>query len=466
MKNFVQNVILVLVLTILLLYSYSFLESHSGDFGLKEFYQFLTNGETEHSSDSDSVQDDMKDGVGGNGAISDGSNSDASAMSFKAVWLSYLEFNAYRRSVTDNNEEAFTEFFTRVLEHSRECDLNRIIVQVRPFGDALYASEYFPWAACISGTQGEDPGYDPLEIMVTLAHENDFAIEAWINPYRISSGSSLEELSEDNPARIWALSADSTRNVLTYDGQLYYNPSSKEVRELIIQGVQEIVTNYDVDGIHMDDYFYPVFTADNVDTDFDALEYEMNFEEGTIARTLSLADWRRQNVNELVSGLYATVNSINSNVTFGISPAGNLMNLRSDLENYVDIDTWISETGYIDYIMPQIYWGYSNTLAPFDEMLGQWCDLIDNSEVQLYIGLQLYRMGTSDTEQTDYEELQDATLIEKELEQIAETQAVNGYCFFSYQYLDVDNETYDFDSNEFSSGRKKILKKITQYLIE
>ena len=481
MKNFVQNLILVLLLTIFLLFSYAFVQKKVEHFGLTEFWHFLTHEENGQAAGEKGAgdgnlgnagQNDENQGGGQSGGqqTKQGLTQDkAATCSYRAVWLSYLEFNAYRRSVPENTEQNFRTFFQRVLNRSAKCGLNRIIVHARPFGDALYRSGYFPWAACISGTQGEDPGYDPLAVMVEMAHEKGFQIEAWINPYRVSSGSDLEELASDNAARVWALSPDKTRNVLSYDGALYYNPCSAEVQELIINGVREIVENYDVDGIHMDDYFYPVFTEENVDSAFDSLEYQEKLADGTIAANVSLADWRRQNVSALVSALHKTVKEAgkqkNRDVTFGISPAGNLSNLRSDLQYYVDIDTWVGEEGYVDYVMPQIYWGYTNDQAPFDQTLKQWMTLTKDSPVQLYVGLQLYRMGSEDDGQSDHEELQDASLIRKEITQL-QTDGVGGYCLFSYQYLDVDNKNYAFDSNEFSRKRKKILKKIARELID
>ena len=457
MKHFVQNLILVILLTILLLFSYAFVQKKTESFGLKEFCQFLTNKEAGTNRE------------GGEAAGQAGQKQEEelrqTGMERRAVWLSYLEFNAYRRSVEENTEQNFRKFFQRVLNRSEKCGLNCVIVQVRPFGDALYASGYYPWAACISGRQGEDPGYDPLAVMTEMAHAKGFRMEAWINPYRVSSGTDLNELSADNPARVWALSDDKTRNILSYDGALYFNPSSADARELICNGVREIVEKYDVDGIHMDDYFYPTFTEENVSSSFDALEYREGQEEGSIPKNCGLADWRRQNVNAMVSGVYQTIKEIRPEVSFGISPAGNLSNLRSDLQYYADVDTWVKEKGYVDYLMPQIYWGYTNDQAPFDRVLEEWKTLTEGSDVDLYIGLQLYRMGSGNTGDSDYKELQDASLVERELTQLAKTPGVGGYCLFSYQYLDVDNKNYAFDSNEFSGKRKKILKKIAREFI-
>lgn len=447
MKNLVQNLILVIALTIAILFSYAYVQDKVQSIKPSDLYHFLKNELSILQSEDNKSSDNLSD----------------KPDTYHAVWLSYLEFNSYRNSVKTNNEETFREFFQRVLDQCAQCDINHVIVHVRPFGDALYQSDYFPWAACISGKQGKNPGYDPLNIMVEMAHKNNIKIEAWINPYRISSGANISELSNDNKAKIWSKSSETERNVLTYENALYYNPASQDVQDLLNNGVKEIIEKYNVDGIHMDDYFYPTFTTDNYDKVFDAVEYENAINEHVISSNTSIADWRRENVNSLVSTLYRTIKSIDNNVTFGISPAGNLSNLRSNLEYYTDIDTWVEKEGYIDYIMPQIYWGFTNEQAPFEETLEQWIKLTKKSKVRLYIGLQLYRMGTTDKEQSDYQELQSADLITKQLN-LLQKKSIVGYCLFSYQYLDIDSETYQFDSKEFSESRKKILKEISKQL--
>ena len=447
MKNLIQNLILVIVLTIVILFSYAFVQNKLQSINPSDLYNYIKNELLLHITENKEASDQSSD----------------KQDSYHAVWLSYLEFNGYRSSVKNNNEENFRNFFQRILDQCAEYDINHVIVHVRPFGDALYQSDYFPWAACISGKQGKNPGYDPLKIMVEIAHRNNIKIEAWINPYRISSGTNVSELSDDNKAKIWSKSSETERNVLNYENALYYNPASEDVRTLISNGVKEIVENYDVDGIHMDDYFYPTFTKDNYDKVFDAVEFEDAVKNKDISRKTTIDDWRRENVNLLVSQIYKTIKSIDQNVSFGISPAGNLSNLRSNLEYYTDIDTWVEKEGYIDYIMPQIYWGFTNEQAPFEETLEQWIKLTKKSKARLYIGLQLYRMGTTDQEQSDYEELQSAELITKQLD-LLQKKSIAGYCFFSYQYLDIDSKKYQFDSNEFSESRKKILKQISQQL--
>ena len=471
MKKFIENILIIMILTIAILFSYAMIEKKISGRSSTEFINFLFSTQEKASGNTSSITFDTESSK----KEKNSSMKSADTMNYRAVWLSYLEFNSYRKSVKNNNEHNFRTFYKHILQRIKSLSYNRIIVQVRPFGDALYSSDYFPWAACISGKQGKNPGYDPLKIMTEMSHKEGIAIEAWINPYRISSGDSIQSLSKTNPAKIWFSSQNTKRNVLSYNGSLYYNPSSESVRNLIIQGVKEIVQNYNVDGIHMDDYFYPAFTEENVTTAFDAPEYKQqiktnmpstDFQSSSSSNKSStentLADWRRANVNQLVSGIYKAIKEKDPQVTFGISPAGNLDNLRNDLEYYVDIDTWVSQNGYVDYLMPQIYWGFTNKLAPFDKVTDEWVTLMTSSPVKLYIGLQLYRMGSTEPGQSDSKELQQATLIKKELSYIKQQKKIEGYCLFSYQYLDCQNKKYHFDAEQFSAKRKKILNQIVK----
>ena len=471
MKKFIENILIIMILTIAILFSYAMIEKKISGRSSTEFINFLFSTQEKASGNTSSITFDTESSK----KEKNSSMKSADTMNYRAVWLSYLEFNSYRKSVKNNNEHNFRTFYKHILQRIKSLSYNRIIVQVRPFGDALYSSDYFPWAACISGKQGKNPGYDPLKIMTEMSHKEGIAIEAWINPYRISSGDSIQSLSKTNPAKIWFSSQNTKRNVLSYNGSLYYNPSSESVRNLIIKGVEEIVQNYDVDGIHMDDYFYPAFTEENVTTAFDAPEYKQqiktnmpstDFQSSSSSNKSStentLADWRRANVNRLVSGIYKARKEKDPQVTFGISPAGNLDNLRNDLEYYVDIDTWVSQNGYVDYLMPQIYWGFTNKLAPFDKVTDEWVTLMTSSPVKLYIGLQLYRMGSTEPGQSDSKELQQATLIKKELSYIKQQKKIEGYCLFSYQYLDCQNKKYHFDAEQFSTKRKKILNQIVK----
>lgn len=247
---------------------------------------------------------------------------------YKAFWFSYYDYDNYRDKYKKRTASNFRTYFTGVVKKEKSLGMNRVIVQVRPFGDAIYKSKYFPWSKYISGKQGKNPGFDPLKIMVDVAHKNGMKIEAWVNPYRVTIGSTnYSKLSKNNPARKWHAKKSTSRNVLAYNGSLYYNPSKKEVRTLIINGVKEIVKNYKVDGIHMDDYFYPSFTKKNVKTAFDAKEYNKSSYK---KNKKSIYTYRRAQVSTLVKDMKAAIKKIDKNVTYGISPAGNIDNLTSN----------------------------------------------------------------------------------------------------------------------------------------
>ena len=284
-------------------------------------------------------------------------------LEFRAVWISYLEYMNYGKN--GFTEATFKSAIDKMFDKVVDMNMNAVVVHVRPFGDAMYDSKYFPWSKYASGTQGKDPGFDPLEYMVKAAHERGLEIHAWLNPYRVTTASTdYTKLSKDNPARVWHDDKDITNDliVLSYAGNLYYNPASKEVQTLITNGVKEIVQNYDIDGIHFDDYFYPSLGSSYA-SNFDATEYKTYVAEckKNNKTALSIADWRRNNVNTLVKGIYSAIKKIDSSVQFGISPGGFYDSLTSNLGYYVDYKTWLSSDKYIDYICPQIYWTFSNS---------------------------------------------------------------------------------------------------------
>ncbi len=299
----------------------------------------------------------------------------------RGIWISYLDFNSLLKN---QSSSAFQVNIANAFDQIASMGLNTVFVQVRPYGDALYQSQYFPWSHTVTGTEGKDPGFDPLSIMVKEAHQRGLRVEAWINPYRIRSGNSSVALSASNPAYKWLQQGDSA--VIQYNGVISYNPASQKAQQLIADGVAEIVKGYDVDGIHFDDYFYPT-----TDAAFDQSSYKAYQGAGG---TLSLAQWRRQNVDDLIKKVYTTVKAIDPSVQFGVSPQGNNDNNLNG--QYVDVSKWLTGAGYVDYICPQIYFGYQNSTHPFSQTASQWNNMISTTGVRLYIGLAAYKLGTVD----------------------------------------------------------------------
>ncbi len=354
-------------------------------------------------------------------------------LEMKAVWISYLEFASFGKE--GYTEAAFRKFIDTMFDNVVSLNMNTVIVQVRPFGDAMYKSSYFPWSRYAAGTQGKNPGYDPLAYMVDAAHARGLEIHAWLNPYRVTTGSTdLSKLSKDNPARVWKEDKNTSndRNVLSFGGNLYFNPAVKEVQTLITNGVKEIVNNYDVDGIHFDDYFYPSLGS-SYTSNFDATEYNTYAAATKKAgkTPMTIGDWRRNNVNTLVKGIYSAVKNINPKVQFGISPGGFIDSLGSNLGYYVDINTWLSKDGYVDYICPQIYWTFSNATYPYDKTLQKWLKARTSSSVKVYVGIANYRAGS--TLEADWKN--DVDVLRKQVEYARKTGLVDGFMFFRYDFF-------------------------------
>lgn len=352
----------------------------------------------------------------------------------RGVWVSYLDWNGWAK-----DEAGYKKAMDQTLDLCVQKGLNAVFLQVRPDGDAMYPSQYFPWSKFASGKQGKNPGYDPLAYAVQAAHQRGLQLHAWINPYRITGYlNRYSDLCASNPAIAWAKDGDSSNDrwVLCQNGEYYYNPAIPQVRQLIIDGVKEIVTNYEVDGIHFDDYFYPNLDDSKAETWFDYPEYQAS---GT---SLSVAAWRRNNVNELVRGVYGAVKSIRPQALFGISPEGYLQNLRKDTRQFTDVDAWMTQSGYVDYLMPQIYWGFEakqNGQAAgyaFANCLNEWVTLKKKGNVKLYVGLALYKTGTDAVDGNEVPEWQQYhDIMKREVQAGRATGQVSGYCFYDVSSL-------------------------------
>jgi len=312
-----------------------------------------------------------------------------SSLQMRGVWVTSaynLDFPS-RRGMTA--AQMRNEIDT-ILARAHSLGMNAVFVQVRPAADALYRSNIFPWSAQITGTRGQAPpdNFDPLAYWIQQAHALGIEVHAWLNPYRITHRSEnitdVNQLPQGHPARenpSWAI---------LYNGALFFDPGLPAVRQLIADGVADIMRNYNVDGIHLDDYFYPSRNFP------DAASFAAH------GSGMDLHDWRRENVNTMIRLLQATVRQINPNVRFGISPTAIWMNNTSDprgsdtrgMESfhslYADTRRWVVE-GWVDYIAPQIYWYIGFEIADYERVLRWWEDLTAGTNVDLYVGLAIYR---------------------------------------------------------------------------
>ena len=355
----------------------------------------------------------------------------------KGIWISYIEF----QSVDFSSLENFTADITEMFENCKDMGLNTVIVHARPFGDAFYNSSFFPYSHIMTGTQGESVGYDPMEIMIEAAHDIGLRFEAWVNPYRVKLYNHPKELSSDNPAQ-------KTELTITTDSGIYYNPALQEVRDLVTEGVVEIVKNYNVDGIHFDDYFYP-----DTAKELDEKDYE------TYSGSLFLADWRRENVNMLIKQVYAAVKQENPDVEFGISPQGNDDNNYNI--QYSDIKLWLGEEGYADYIMPQLYWGFDYTTKDgsdryaFKNLSYEWSQYKKADGVKLYMGLGAYRIGDGDGSHTESNEWQKGNNLAAMMQVTKANPDLDGYGLYSYNSL--------FDRSVYRDIKEAETKAITEF---
>ena len=313
----------------------------------------------------------------------------------KAVWFAYLDIDGM---LANADAQSFEASVSKAFDEVVSMGCNTVYVHVRSFGDSYYYSAYYPFTAAYSDTLGVIAPFDPLEIMISAAHSRGLSFHAWINPMRTTSKDRYAEMPSNYTLKKWYDSDATNGTFMVYDsdtGFYWLSPAYPAVRELICNGVAEIVSNYDVDGIHIDDYFYPTTSSS-----FDKAAFEVS---GASDRSA----WRRSVVNTLVREIYSTVKSCNSTVLFGVSPQGNIDNNLTSL--YADVETWCSTYGYLDYIVPQIYYGFNDRLA-FDAAAERWQSLVTLPNISLICGIAAYKVGVNSewssgsilSKQTDY----------------------------------------------------------------
>lgn len=349
----------------------------------------------------------------------------ASADEMRAVWVPYMSLDMSKEA--DQSAAAFEKKFDAIVAGAKECGMNALVVHVRPFGDALYPSQLFPWSHIVGGTQGVNPGYDPLEYMVEATHQAGMQFHAWINPMRIQSGETPSILAQTNNYTIWKGDADKAGwTVQTASGK-FYNPAYIGVRKLIADGAKEIAEHYDVDGIQFDDYFYP-----SEDPSFDEAAYSAYVESASKnGKPLELLEWRRANINAMVSLTYSEIKSVKPDVQFGISPQANVSN---DLKIGADVESWCSVRGYVDYICPQLYVNFENPVLPYNVAAQQWREMTTAANVKLYYGLAVYKAG-SDADEGTWKK---ADNILAQQVSLGREVDCDGFMFYSWEYLNKD----------------------------
>ena len=342
----------------------------------------------------------------------------------------------------------------RMLETCVEFNINTIYFQVRTTNDAFYKSEINPYSRYLTGKEGKTPQEDILPFVIEEAHKRDIEFHAWCNPYRISVNGELSikdyldtcddlNFAKKHPEFI----------MLDKSGKLILNPTKKEVQDHIINSMEELAKNYDIDGIHFDDYFYP----------YSGLQYGMDDlkdYERREQKEFSLGDFRRFHVNNVINGVSKKIKEINPELSFGVSPFGIWKNKYTDelgsntspkcsesyYLQYADSRKWVKDE-MIDYIVPQIYWEFNHAIAPFADICDWWVDVCKGTKVDLYIGHAAYRFGN----EGDFENPEE---VSNQLKYANSYETVKGNVFFTYKNF------IEEDKKKSMENIKKLLKEV------
>lgn len=348
---------------------------------------------------------------------------------FRGVFVSYIEISKYLK---DFNEEESKNNIIKIIENIKNINCNTIILQVRPSSDSIYKSNIFPLSKYL--TDYDTYYFDVLEYFIEESHKRNIDLYAWINPYRISTTDEIREIRENNPAYQYI-----NTDTIYIDNGIYYNPAKKEVEDLIIKGVEEVL-NYNIDGLLFDDYFYPCEEIDNNDYN----EYLKK------NKKISKKEYRLNIVNSLIKKVYKKCN--NKNILFGVSPDGNIDNNYN--KHYADVKRWMEEENFLDFIMPQIYYGFTNSNKPYIETLNEWNNLIKNNKTMLIPALAFYKSGSTDkyAKEGKNEWIEENNIIMKQIIKARNETHYKGFALYRYDSIFCDSGKKEL------SNVKKILK--------
>lgn len=325
----------------------------------------------------------------------------------RGVWISYIEL----AETSSGSAGAFAESLAEIFDNCVSLGINTVYVHVRSHGDAYYDSKLFPRTKYLS------EGYDPLPIMIDEAHKRGLSFQAWINPLRACAVSDIGR-EEGFPIYDWA---GKEREVVRVGNYYYLNPAYDNVVDLIARGAYEIAANYDVDGLHIDDYFYPT-----TDLSFDRDAFQNSSYD-------SVSEFRFANCDKLVGALYDAVKSANANALFGISCQGSLENNYNQM--YADVEKWCLNYGYTDYIMPQIYYGFDNSTQPFASCVRTWDNIAAKGKIPLIVGLSASKIGSEDVwaGAGKDEWITDKAILKRQFLESIEQASYGGICLYSYR---------------------------------
>ncbi len=344
----------------------------------------------------------------------------------RAVWVATVD-NIDWPDTASVEAQLHKDAFLRLLDTHFCNGINTIIVQIRPSSDAFYPSPYEPWSQWLTGIQGQapEPFFDPLEFMITETHKRGMEFHAWINPFRAVQNIEKSSIAENH------ITKQHREWFIQYGNKLFFDPGNNEARQYVVNVVKDIVKRYPVDAIHIDDYFYPY--------PLPGVKFHDEKTYGLYGNNMKLDDWRRSNVDSIISNLYTEIKKINSNCQFGVSPFGVWRNSDRDPRGsktqagptdydylYADILLWLKKD-WVDYIAPQLYWEMTSKHVPFDVVLDWWSK--NTNGKKCYIGLGVYRAGCNKA-------WSDKNLLPIQIEKIRKTPNIQGMMFYSSRSLE------------------------------
>ncbi|MBX3257489.1 MAG: family 10 glycosylhydrolase [Chitinophagaceae bacterium] len=311
---------------------------------------------------------------------------------FRAAWIATVDHIDWPSRGNYNSDSQKAEFI-KILDMHVQNGMNAVVMQIRPAADAFYPSQYEPWSQWLTGKQGKPPApyYDPLEFMIEEAHKRGLEFHAWCNPYRAEFSIGKSSIAPTHITRVhpeW---------FLAYGGKRYFDPGNKQAQDFVVKVIRDIVSRYDVDALHFDDYFYPYRIAGK--------EFPDNKTYAQYGAGMDKNAWRRSNVDSIIVKLNRAIKEEKSYCRFGISPFGVWRNKSQDSlgsntsagqtnydDLYADILLWLRE-GYIDYVVPQLYWEHGHRAAPYEVLVDWWAN--NSFGKHCYIGLGYYKGGSN-----------------------------------------------------------------------
>lgn len=345
---------------------------------------------------------------------------------FRGVWIATVDNIDWPKKNQFNSDSQKLEYVRQLDMHQRN-GMNAVVVQVRPAADAFYPSPFEPWSQWLTGVQGKPPVpyYDPLQFTIDEAHRRGFEYHAWCNPYRANFSIGKASIA---PAHVTKIHPEW---FVDYGGKRYFDPGNKEAQQWVLEVMKDMVSRYDIDALHMDDYFYPYRIAGK--------EFPDSVSYAKYGAGMLKDDWRRSNVDSIIQKISLAIKQIKPWMKFGISPFGVWRNKDKDPEGsatkagqtnyddlYADILLWLKK-GWIDYVAPQIYWEFSQPNAPFQPILDWWNE--HSYGRHCYIGLGIYRAGSNAA-------WRDVTQLPRQIEATRAKENVQGQIYFSSASFD------------------------------